>query len=491
VLRPAACAALLAGLLAGAAGLPQPVQAGKLESLQVIPPTEPAAPEVRSPEQEEVLLRALCQYLKLSRTQAIHILPIARSAERASKAFATFEAEKQRELNKIGNANPEVSARILRTVEERRAQLLAQTVQMVGPQLTRILTREQIALIWRLQNGQPPRYTNTDPLLLQPAAGFSSGNRRLLQLGGGLSLDIGDGDALQSRVQLYTRSLGLAERQLADASVAVTREQTRIQSGRQQIPTFEVDNPNRVVFAARSEKPFPQLVAETTELADLLPVVEPLARRVFTSDQWLSVLETLVKDGELRGGSARNLNVSLGSLRLLRDYRMEFGFRDLARKGPELEPLGGDLDHGRYRFAPGQGLMLPDAGVTDHYAVQLNFRFFGGDSYQKILDFKNGDQDGGLYFYQGHLTFYTLANGGTPIAGRDHRLRIERNRTTRAVRVFLDLQPIFAFIDLDDAAVFDKSKGILFVDDRSTKGEQGPGEVRSVAVWGTAPKSGQ
>jgi hypothetical protein len=479
VLRPAACAALLAGLLAGAVGLPQPVLAGKFQSLVPVP--EPVAPEVRSPEQEEVLLRALCQYLKLSRTQAIHILPIARAAERVSKAFATFEAEKQRELNKIGDANPEVSARILQTVEERRAQLLAQTVQMVGPQLTRILTREQIALIWRLQNGQPPRYTHADPLLLQPDAGFSSGNRRLLQLGG-LSLDIGDGDALQSRVQLYTRSLTLAERQLAEASVAVTREQTRIQSGRPQIPTFAVERP---------EKPFPQLVAETTELADLLPVVEPLARRVFTSEQWLPVLETLVKDGELRGGSARNLNVSLGSLRLLRDYRMEFGFRDLARKGPELEPLGGDLDHGRYRFAPGQGLMLPDAGVTDHYAVQLNFRFFGGDSYQKILDFKNGDQDGGLYFYQGHLTFYTLANGGTPIAGRDHRLRIERNRTTRAVRVFLDLQPIFAFIDLDDAAVFDKSKGILFVDDRSTKGEQGPGEVRSVAVWGTAPKSGQ
>jgi hypothetical protein len=125
--------------------------------------------------------------------------------------------------------------------------------------------------------------------------------------------------------------------------------------------------------------------------------------------------------------------------------------------------------------------------VTDHYAIQLNLRYDGGASYQKILDFKNRTVDGGLYFYQGHLTFYTLANGGAPVPQVEHRLRLERDRTTRIVRAYLDLRPIFAFIDLDDEAVFEKGTGSLFVDDTSTKNEQGPGALRSVNVWGPAP----
>jgi hypothetical protein len=61
---------------------------------------------------------------------------------------------------------------------------------------------------------------------------------------------------------------------------------------------------------------------------------------------------------------------------------------------------------------------------------------------------------------------------------------LERNRKTRVVRAYLDGRPVFAFLDLDDAAVFNGGKSLLFVDDRSTKTEQGPGTMRSVAIWG-------
>jgi hypothetical protein len=474
---------LLTATLIGLAGAAAPARAGK--PLGVVP-AAPLEPQPLTPEKDEQLLRAVCRYLKLSRTQAINILPIARWAERGAALFAKEEAGKLRELERIGDANPVLSERIKHDLEERRTQLRTQTIQTVGPQLTRILTREQIALLWRLQQGSPPKYTQPDPILLEEAGGFLGPGGRQYQLRGGLLLDLG-GDVDLRHAQELT-DLAIAERLSVEAAAVLARQaELRSVYARRFLQALPEDGAVRV--GGPSEKPFPQLVAETTQLSDLLPVVEPFVQRAFTSERWLPVLEALVKEGELRGGSARNLNVSLGTMRLLRDYRMEFGFRDLARKGPELEPLGGDIDHGLYRFAPGQGLTLTDVGVTDHYAVQVNFRYFGGDSYQKIIDFKDGSVDGGLYLYQGHVTFYTLANGGVPVPGQEHRLRIERNRSTRAVRVFLDLQPIFAFIDLDDAAVFDKSKGILFVDDKATKGEQGPGEVRSVAVWGAAPRS--
>ena len=63
---------------------------------------------------------------------------------------------------------------------------------------------------------------------------------------------------------------------------------------------------------------------------------------------------------------------------------MERGFRDLTRHGPELEPLGGRLENGLYSFDAGHGLRLADMGVTDQYTLELTFRYFGGDAYQKI-----------------------------------------------------------------------------------------------------------
>src|SRR5207248_5128017 len=40
--------------------------------------------------------------------------------------------------------------------------------------LVRTLTREQIALAWRLELGRPPEYARCNPALLDPAAGFVS-----------------------------------------------------------------------------------------------------------------------------------------------------------------------------------------------------------------------------------------------------------------------------------------------------------------------------
>jgi hypothetical protein len=358
-------------------------------------------------------------------------------------------------------------------MNERRDRASAEITGFAAPQLVRVLTREQIALAWRLHEGRPPHFAEADAApLMDRAAGFTGAPRpsSLLQLRlpGRAAPGRSDAPVMLGRPLALQESGGVSdERVLA------------------QLNDLLLESVNtRRSMVARFQKPFMQLVVETSDLRELLPALEPLTQRLFMSPRCLPALVKADREGLTAGLTSRSHLGALGPLRLVRDYRMELGFRDLAGRGPELEPLGGGIRHGLYEFDPGQGLKLENAGVTDHYALQLTFRYFGGDGYQKILDFKDGARDGGLYHYNGHLTFYTLADGGAPVVGKEHRLRLERNRKTRVVRAYLDLRPIFAFMDLDDEAVFSASKSLLFVDDRSTKNEQGPGAMRSVAIWG-------
>ena len=443
-------------LIPALAGLPA------LSGEAVKPPAAPA-PSAGEPPSEEHLFRELCRYLRLSRRQAGLLLPTARYIERARELFAREEAEAERRLEMLRD-RPEEAQQIIRDLEARRERIAGDLVQFSAPQLVRVLTREQIALVWRLIQGRPPAYARAHPDLLLSDAGFSQRPRGgVLQLGG-------------AEFELLTEELIASYFSLQNAEATRLRRD-EAQSG---IPGA-AGRPVQPLLQA-PERPFPQLVIETDNLADLVPHVVPLVRRVFLSEEWLPTLVEVWRQGLPIRPSKDHRLVSRRPTRVVRDYRMERGLRDLTGKGPELEPLGGTLDHGLYLFGPGQGLRLGDAGVRDEYTVEFSFRFEGGPNYQKLLDFKKGTQDGGLYTYQGHLTFYTLASGGAPHPGREHRIRIERDRETRVVRGYLDLRPIFAFIDLDDEAVFQDGAGMLFVDDVTTKGEQGPGALRWVNV---------
>lgn len=427
-----------------------------------------------SAEQEERLLQQLCRYLKLTRTQVLHLAPFARQASRGRDLLERECEERRRVFEPLVDTQPEAAERLRQAMEQRREQVLGELTALGTRALIRNLTREQIALAWRLGQGKPPKYAQADPALLDPAAGFVT----LPSVNFG-SLELSFANPDDSRLApLSSRSI--AER-LRPESLSLNRSLVL-----RDIVGYEVEIPTDTGRrrAGSESRPFPQLVAETNDPNDLMPALQPLAGRLFFSDHWLPVLEGILRSGESPGSGRLK---APGPLRMVRDFRMERSFRDLTGRGPDLEPLGGVVEHGLYLFNPGQGLRVPDTGVTDHYAIQLNLLYHGGNSYQKILDFKNGGSDGGLYFYQGHLTFYTLANGGEPKPEAEHRLRLERDRTTRIVRGYLDLRPIFAFIDLDDDAVFEKGSSALFVDDTATKNEQGAGAFRSLTVWGPTP----
>lgn len=426
-----------------------------------------------SAEREERLLQQLCRYLKLTRTQVLHLAPFARQASRGRDLLERECEERRRVFDPLADTQPDAAERLRLAMEQRREQVLGELTALGTRALIRNLTREQIALAWRLGQGKPPKYAQADPALLDPAAGFVT--IPTLNFG---SLEVSFSDPGTPRLAPLSSRSG-TDRFQAESLSLNRRLILRNEVG------YEVEIPAETGRRTASDsRPFPQLVAETNDPNDLMPALQPLAGRLFFSDHWLPVLEGILRSGESPGGSRLK---APGPLRMVRDFRMERSFRDLTGRGPDLEPLGGVVEHGLYLFNPGQGLRVPDTGVTDHYALQLNLLYHGGNSYQKILDFKNGASDGGLYFYQGHLTFYTLANGGEPKPEAEHRLRLERDRTTRIVRGYLDLRPIFAFIDLDDDAVFEKGSSALFVDDTATKNEQGAGAFRSLTVWGPAP----
>lgn len=420
---------------------------------------------------EETLLREACNYLQLTRAQVSQLLLVARGTNRRLRTFLKEETDRRPD----DVSTPEAKAAAEAGREKRKSQVADEITQHAAPLMTRILSREQIALAWRLMGGNPPKYARANPALLAPAARFTT-RMRTIALGLAVELDLQVAELMLRNEELR----GAVNPEDLDAAMANAARRQRSQrsiAGVEVTPTGQPD---------RSKGPFPQRVIESTDLAELVPAVEPLARRLFNSEKWLTELEDrLIAGPFFERGIGAQRRPPLGTLVRVRDYQLGRGFEDQAGRGPDLQPLGGVTQNGSYVFGPGEGLRLGNAGVTDHYAVQFTFRAGASDNYQKLIDFKDGTSDSGLYLYKGQVTFYQLAEGGAPQPGAEHRLRIERNRHTRIVRGYLDFRPIFAFIDLDDAAVFDKSKGIFFVDDQQTSGkEQGPGSLRWLTLYG-------
>ncbi len=440
------------------------------------------APE-NTPEREQFLLREACRYLKLTPALAAHLLPIARLTERRRALFQMEAEQGQRALDALAPNQEQEAARIHKILEEDQGKAYGEITTYAAPQVARLFTREQIALAYRLLQGNPPVYTHPDPALTESGSGFTQGS----QFGGPGAIIYLRGGSDQFRLENESvPRTGAVSVKSYDVLLDARREQLSLQDEavRRSYDGLITDLDLATGLLSRagsSNKPFPQWVVETDDFAGLTSTIQPLVQRLFTSAEWVAVLQDGLRHGF---GAVTRVSVPSGAGRIVRDYRMERGLRDLSGHGPDLEPLGGEVQNGLYQFGPGQGLHAADLGVTDHYSLELIVRYFGGDSYQKIIDFKNLAKDIGFYYYQGHLDFYQMASGGAPQPGLDHRLRLERNRATRIVRGYQDGRLIFSFIDLDDDAVFDKGAGTFFVDDKATSGEQGPGALTSLLVWG-------
>jgi hypothetical protein len=433
------------------------------------PPPEAKPPEPQPAKSESELIAAALRYLKLSRAQLMAVLDTGRQVRRRLAMTSQAQERARKEAEFFAKSNPEEAQRRIAALDGERAQAESELASFAAGRLTRILDRLQIGLAWKLGQGRPPEWTKFDPVLLQPG-GFSAGRQYEL--------------ILSSTIDAAVEGLSLRLAQPQDAFVLEGAEVLGAPtSGLRLIDPAEPTRAGRLFVTQRKSgdgRPFPQRLAEEPDPTVLAPEIQPCAQRLFVSDQLVDVAEAMLA-GRIDPPSTRRPAIPAGNPRLVRQHKMEQGLRDQTGHGPELEPQGGALDNGAYVFGAGMGLGSADLGVTDHYCLQFVFRRLAGKGYQKLIDFKDRAVDGGLYTYENQFTFYTLALGGTPIEG-EQRLLIQRNRQTRLVQVYVDFRPTFAFVDLDDDAVFKDKKGWFFIDDKSTTNEQGPGAIRWLTV---------
>ena len=255
----------------------------------------------------------------------------------------------------------------------------------------------------------------------------------------------------------------------------------------------------RTPAGAEPRVPKPTPVGKT--VLGVLPLPEGERGTIRSSDELVNRLETRVDRleselreiraliAELRRARAQQPTRSLippptVPPKLARDYQFAKTLADATNQGPALTALNGSVSDASYEFAAGNGLRLDRTGVTDHYTLELTFRLDEVEGWRKVVDFRAREEDAGLYVYEGQLQFYGHETGGRIEPGKDYHIRLERDRTTRAVRVSINGVPAFEFVDTEGAAVFADGVGYFFVDDSSTDGaEASGGSLKRLRIW--------
>ena len=176
--------------------------------------------------------------------------------------------------------------------------------------------------------------------------------------------------------------------------------------------------------------------------------------------------------------------VAEGNVRKLfhNEYLFDGNFQDSMFNGPPLIPVGGTLSNGSYSFEEHEGLDL-QLDNTDSYYLELDFTVgnLNIGTFKKLVDFKQGTSDNGLYVVTDRLAFYGTSNTGTTklVEGESYTIGIQR--MDGIVSVYLDGKMEFSFQDTGSLAV---ATGMLrlFRDDTVTSFEGTIGSVEAIRV---------
>jgi hypothetical protein len=181
------------------------------------------------------------------------------------------------------------------------------------------------------------------------------------------------------------------------------------------------------------------------------------------------------------------------------DYRFQNSLASSVGTVPDLVEIGhgssGFVDEAVLgytrtvlRFARGSGLSLaPTAGVIDSrvYTVELLFHLDRLGGYRKIIDFKKGSSDNGLYSLDGCLNFFdaALASRATIEVDAYVHLVLTRDASARVVG-YVDGVRRFSFRDTGELAVIDANDTLLFFrDDSVTASEYSGGALSRIRLY--------
>jgi hypothetical protein len=140
------------------------------------------------------------------------------------------------------------------------------------------------------------------------------------------------------------------------------------------------------------------------------------------------------------------------------------------------------------RFAGGKGLALAPTSrlvPTYEYSIELLFRLDLLVGYRKLVDFKNGTADDGLYVQDGCLTFYPKEQQAATLIGTDTYVQVilTRDSTDRVVGYVNGVRQ-FGFADRGGLAEVSGKRTLrFFVDDLTTIGEHPSGTVSQIRLF--------
>jgi concanavalin A-like lectin/glucanase superfamily protein len=141
------------------------------------------------------------------------------------------------------------------------------------------------------------------------------------------------------------------------------------------------------------------------------------------------------------------------------------------------------------KFPEGSGVALNKAsGVIPGgvYTIIMQFRFATITGYRRLIDFKNGTVDEGLYTLNGALHFYNITGGVEPLVQPDVfvQVMITRDRQKR-VCGYVNGRLQFSFTDEGDQAVANNGDTLRFFRDDGPM-EQSAGAVARIRIYSGA-----
>lgn len=184
---------------------------------------------------------------------------------------------------------------------------------------------------------------------------------------------------------------------------------------------------------------------------------------------------------------------SITSATEIHRYELNGSYAD-SHGGPSLVPNGGSLSATAYTFGENQGLSLSNAlADTGNYSILVDFSFSDLTGYNRIIDFKNGATDYGLYTLNAALDFYPFAGGSADVFLPDTlaRLVLTRDSTTNTVSGYVNGIQQFTFNDSTfGEGIFSGPDGIMkfFIDDGS---DASAGLVDRIVIYDSPLTAGE
>ena len=184
------------------------------------------------------------------------------------------------------------------------------------------------------------------------------------------------------------------------------------------------------------------------------------------------------------------------SARLKADYQFQNVLSSSVAGAPDLSNLGNNTFGSAtvdgnprtvLRFAANNGLALaPTTGVIspDAYTIVVLFSFADITGYRKILDFKNGTLDEGLFVLDGSLNLYPLGSGtGAPVVPNAFvQVVLTRDSDKRAVGYVNGVKQ-FTVSDPSDNARISDQVTLIFFQSRANTSETSAGSVARIRIY--------